>query len=162
MALPPLDDDPSRAWSEFYTCYNQTALGKAAAAAVRQIRAASARSGEAPAVVGLGRGGLAALLAASLTTLETRVAVDWGRFDPSSDRDYLERLWAPCIRGMEGPETAMRLLAGSDLWLTNTGGWSLAGAGRLFESLRRLSEAERGAGERGAVAGWLTRARQFQ
>lgn len=162
VALPPLDDDPSKAWGEFYTCYNQTALGKAAAVAVRQIRAASARSGEAPAIVGLGRGGLPALLAASLTASETRVAVDWGRFDPSSDRDYQERLWAPCIRGMEGPETAIRILAGSDLWLSNTGGWSLAGAGRLFEacggSLKQ--SAEQASVEQ--IAGWLSRPRPFQ
>ncbi len=83
------------------------------AAAFLRGRAANARVH----VVGLGRAGLWAMLAAALDGEFRGVAAALDRFDPTADSDYLDRLFIPGIRRAGDFRAAATLLADTDLLL---------------------------------------------
>lgn len=153
-----LADDPMLRWDGFYTCYNRTALGDGVAKVLSAWRRAAAQSPEStPAIAGLGQAGLCALMAAALTPGSPRVLVEWGQFDPESDKDYLERVWAPSIRGLGGPVTALRLLAGGEAWIANTGGWKPGRLGELYRACGGSLKSSKQSPDPRAAAAWLSR-----
>jgi hypothetical protein len=101
---PP--DAAAAAKIEHFETYNRTPASQRVADIARALR-------EAPhaALVADGDAGLAGLLALAVAPAD-RAVLDVGRFDPSSDAAYLERLYIPGLLRAGGLQTAASMAAG--------------------------------------------------
>ena len=152
LVIDPFQGPRNNDW--FWLTFNRTLLGHR----VQDIITAATflRSQEAEgelALVGLGRAGPWALLAAALSPLAQRVCADMHTLDAQTDDAYLGELYAPLLRAYGGLEVASALLAPRRLLLANREGrfpthWARAAyraAGvpnQLSEALERLDHAD--------------------
>jgi dienelactone hydrolase len=105
IGFTPLDEAAAARVRHFDT-YNRTAAGRR----VEEVVAAlDAHPGAA--IVADGGAALAALLASAVRSVPIAV-LDVGRFDTSSDADYLERLYIPGLRRAGDLQTAVSLARG--------------------------------------------------
>jgi dienelactone hydrolase len=100
LALPPILVNHAALWENYFSTYNQVPLGER----VAQIQ----ENSHGRMLVGIGKAGLWALIAAALAPTPT--ACESLGFD-GSDKSYIERAFAPAWRGLGGIETARWLAA---------------------------------------------------
>lgn len=114
----PLEHDPKLLWDNFYSCYNRTPLGEQVQAVLNNM--AQARQ------AGVGKltliGGIEVLLARAVAPelCPGPTVVDLGGFAADDDAAYLERAYAPGLRGIGGLHTAALLANKKPLLLHNT------------------------------------------
>ena len=108
LSLTPYDQAAAAKVAHFDT-YNRTAAGQRVADVV-----AAARANPGAAIVADGDVALAAILAAAIVPLPIAV-LDVGRFDTSSDAQYVERLYIPGLRRAGDLQTAASLARGKVL-----------------------------------------------
>lgn len=116
--LTPLTQDKSALWSNFYSCYNRTPLGDAVQVIVDQL-AQKRREGVGKVTL---IGGIEALLARAVAPelCPGPTVIDLAGFAADDDAAYLERAYAPCLRGVGGLHTAALLASSKPLLLHNT------------------------------------------
>jgi cephalosporin-C deacetylase-like acetyl esterase len=140
----------------FWSTFNASLLGQR----VQDILTALTYLGEQRelALIGLGQAGAWALLAAALSPIQCRVAVDIQAASPDDDDTYLGDLYAPLMRAYGGLRAASALIAPRPLLLMNTAGrfaleWPQA-AYKLINASDRLSEQPDPA-QSGMLTAWL-------
>jgi len=125
-ALYMFVDAPARTgqslWDNFFTCYNRTPLGDGVQQVLDVLEGLRPTpNAEHIRLVGLGEGGLVALLARGLFPDIESTVVDVNNFDNSSDDAYLAGPYAPGLRYAGEFRTAALLAADKPLCLFNTG-----------------------------------------
>jgi hypothetical protein len=108
LSLTPFDQAAAAKVAHFDT-YNRTAAGQRVADVV-----AAARANPGAGIVADGDVALAAILASAIVPLPIAV-LDVGRFDTSSDAQYVERLYIPGLRRAGDLQTAASLARGKVL-----------------------------------------------
>lgn len=113
-----LVQDKNALWSNFFSCYNRTSLGDRVQAIVDTL-AQKRREGVGKVTL---IGGVEALLARAVAPdlCPGPTVIDLGGFAADDDAAYLERAFAPCLRGLGGLHTAALLAASKPLLLHNT------------------------------------------
>jgi dienelactone hydrolase len=148
----------------FFTTYNRTDD----ALRVQDILTALAWTRRQPdarrvCLVGLGRAGLWALLAAGLAPGLDAVVADVDRFPTGDDDAYLHRIFVPLFRRAGGFETAVLLSLGARVYLHDTG--EAFEAARVEECARLVAPAgrlrvRREPASQADVVAWLVAGRQ--
>ena len=123
LVLPPLAQDSGALWKDFYSCYNRTALGDRVQAVIDSLVQHRTKDDAGPTVlIGDGEAGLWVLLARALAPdlCPGPTIVDMQGFAADDDDAYLERAYAPGLRGIGGLYTAALLANAKPLLLHNT------------------------------------------
>lgn len=102
---------------QFFDTYNRTDTMER----VQDIVTVAADSNF-PGMIGIGDAGLWCLLALPFTPGVESAVVDMAGFDASSDQEFIERLYAPCLRRVGDLPTAGALAAPRRLMIHNTRG----------------------------------------
>jgi hypothetical protein len=109
-------------WNKFFTCYNQPPAGQR----VQDIIDRLGDLGGQTALIGVGQAGPWCLMARAIQGGSGPTVADMSGHDIDSDTTYVADLYAPCLRGMGGIETAMALIPGS-VYVHHAGGRSSLG-----------------------------------
>jgi hypothetical protein len=118
IAAAPLDHDPKALWKDFFSCYNRTPLGEQVQTVLKNMVEANQ--------AGVGSitlmGGIEVLLARAVAPefCPGPTVVDLQGFAADDDAAYLERAYAPGLRGIGGLHTAALLANNKPLLLHNT------------------------------------------
>ena len=106
---------------QFYDTYNRTDTANR----VQDIVTAIAFAGETlkaqVGLVGIGEAGAWCLLARAFAPNVRRMVVDADRFDSDSDQAFIDKLYAPSLRGAGDIRTAAALISPGELFIHNTG-----------------------------------------
>ncbi len=102
--------------ANFFTCYNRTELAERVQDVLTALAWLEGRGGQVE-LIGVGRAGLAALLARPFAPLVTRCVADLAGLDLRRDATYTDDLWQPGLRRAGDFTTAALLTAPGDLCL---------------------------------------------
>ncbi len=114
------DAEPEALWKDFYTCYNRTPAGEAVQEVLDIAAAARAAGIRLRGVVGTGKAGAVALLAAALDGDFQAVAVDLNSTPWERDESFIPHLYAPGLR-RAGDLRSAAILCRGRLMLHNAG-----------------------------------------
>jgi dienelactone hydrolase len=100
--------EPKAWWDKFRSCYNVTPFGMAAGVVADHIGALAGKARRVD-VVGVGTAGLAALFGRAVVNVSGALIVDMDGVNPVDEAAMLPRAYAPCLMGLGGVPTAVRV-----------------------------------------------------
>ncbi len=116
IEVPSAEIEPKEWWDKYRSCYNAAPLGIAAQSAAERIRSMQSRARRVD-VVGLAGAGLSALFGRAAITGTGSVIADMNGLDSTDAAAMIRHAYAPCVWGLGGVPTAVRVIGEAEVRL---------------------------------------------